>query len=268
MRYGFCLNFASACSRGVDFGLLERIRAAEFDEAELPLSRMVKLSSTELDELTLQLRDMGLSSSVCTNFFPDEICLYKLEIENRSFLEDYLSRATDCALRLGAQKIIFASIPDWQIPPGRTREEGFCRLTHLLSTILVPRFSPLGIQILVEPLRRSICNLVNTLEDGMELVQQVASPHVQLAVDTYHMLCNDEKPQSIARFASTIGHVHVVEPGRVLPAEGWSRGLEAILQQLKLVEYDESISFETVEGNDAGRIKAALLRLRAFFEPE
>ncbi len=268
MRYGFCLNFASACSTGVDFGVLERIRAAKFDEAELPLSRMVRLSSVELDELTHHLRELGLLSSACTNFFPDEIGLYKLEVENCSFLEDYLSRATDCALRLGVQKIIFASIPDWQIPPGRTREEGFRRLTHLLSTILVPRFSPLGIQILVEPLRRSICNLVNTLEDGMELVQRVASPHVQLAADTYHMLCNDEEPRNITRFASAIGHVHVVEPGRVLPAEGWSHGLEAILQQLKLAKYDGSFSFETAEGNDVGRMKAALLRLRTFFEPE
>jgi D-psicose/D-tagatose/L-ribulose 3-epimerase len=264
VRYGFCTNFASHSTDAVDLDLLQRIHSAGFDEVELPLCLIENLDQGAFEVLAATLPRLRLGSTICTNFFPDQTPLTGTKAD-RPALERYLGRALDRAARLGVRTIVFASVPAWQVPPGGSRAEGRQLLADLMTDLLIPRCALYGMTILIEPLRRTICDLINTLADGMALVEQVRSPWVGLAADSTHMLSNGEDPRQISEFAPSIGHVHVVELQRALPAEGYSPGLEAILSQLAGAGYNRSISFETVEGGDAQRMKAALARLKARF---
>jgi sugar phosphate isomerase/epimerase len=265
MRYGFCTNFASPLKGAVDYDLLRRIRAAGFDDVEFPLRLIESLSGGAFDELKRTLAALSLNATVCTNFFPDNMPLTGPQ-QNRKTLEGYLARALDRAAQLGVRKIVFASVLAWQIPDGFSRQVGYDRLAALLTELLIPSCTKCDMLILIEPLRKSVCNLINTLTDGMALVKQVNSPVVQLMADGFHMLSNEEDPRQIIAYARNIEHVHLAEAGRALPREGCSKELDVILSQLQAVGYDKTISFETVEGQDEEEMKTALALLKLRFE--
>jgi sugar phosphate isomerase/epimerase len=265
MRYGFCTNFATPLKGAVDFDLLQRIRAAGFDDVEFPLCLIESLSDKAFEDLKRTLAVLSLNTTVCTNFFPDDMPLTGPQ-QDRKMLEYYLARALDRAAQLGIRKIVFASVLAWQIPEGASRQEGYDRLAALLDELLILSCAKHDMLILIEPLRKSVCNLINTLTDGMALVNQVNSPAVRLMADGFHMLINEEDPRQIFAYARSLEHVHLAEAGRALPREGYSKELDAILSQLQIAGYDKTISFETVEGKDEKGMKAALSLLKSRFE--
>src|SRR5205085_1208498 len=68
-----------------------------------------------------------------------------------------------------------------------------------------------GVTIVVEPLNRGECNLVNTIDEGADAVKRCNHPNVRLLVDIFHMLRNGESPDPIVRHADLIVHSHVAE---------------------------------------------------------
>ena len=66
---------------------------------------------------------------------------------------------------------------------------------------LLRQFAPLaeeqGVMIVVEPLNRGECNLINTVREGAEAVRRANHPAVKLLVDLFHMLRNGESPDDL-----------------------------------------------------------------------
>jgi D-psicose/D-tagatose/L-ribulose 3-epimerase len=265
MRYGFCTHFATPLKDAIDYDLLRRISAAGFDDVEFPLCLIAGLSDGAFATLKGTLTALSLKATVCTHFFPDDMPLTGPE-QDRKALEGYLAGALDRAAQLGIRKIVFASLLAWQIPEGFSRQEGYDRLAALLTELLVPACAKYGMLILIEPLRRSVCNLINTLTDGMALVNRVHSPAVRLMADGFHIIDNEEDPRQISDYARSIEHVHLAEAGRALPGRVYSKELEAVLAQLRAIGYDKTISFETVGGEDEEGMKVALALLKSRFE--
>ena len=69
-----------------------------------------------------------------------------------------------------------------------------------------------GIRLMLEPLNRFECHLINTMEAGAALVAAIGRPNVALTYDTFHANIEEKDPlAAIDRFHSVIGHVHVSE---------------------------------------------------------
>jgi 5-keto-L-gluconate epimerase len=78
-----------------------------------------------------------------------------------------------------------------------------------------------GIVLLIEPINRYETNVVNTLEQGMDLIDQIGTSNLKLLPDTFHM--NMEEPsirKSIIKAASAIGYVHFADSNRWAPGCG------------------------------------------------
>ena len=265
MIYGFCTCFATPHKDTVDFELLTRIQQAGFDVVELPLTLIAVLGDPAFVELKAALHDMQLDSSVCTNLLPDDMPISGPG-SDAGRLREYLAAALERAAQLKVQKLVFASVSAWQIPPDGTRQQGYERIASFFNETLLPKCRRHDMSIVIEPLRRTVCNLINTLDDGMKLVRLVDSPSVRLMADSYHMLENEEDPIAIESYAPYLEHIHIVESGRALPLNGFSPELSAILHHLKAGGYDGSISFEPLEGQDEAKMAAALALLKSHFE--
>jgi D-psicose/D-tagatose/L-ribulose 3-epimerase len=265
MRYGFCTCFATPQKDAIDYDLLRRISAAGFDDVEFPLCLIAGLSDGAFAALKGMLTVLSLKATVCTHFFPDDMPLTGPQ-QDRKALEGYLTHALDRAAQLGIRKVVFASLPAWQIPVGFSRQEGYDRLAALLNELLIPSCVQYDMLILIEPLRKAVCNLINTLTDGMALVNRVNSPAVRLVADGFHIISNGEDTRQISDYARSIEHVHLAEAARALPVRGYSKELESVLAHLQAIGYDKTISFETVGGEDEEGMKAALALLKSRFE--
>jgi sugar phosphate isomerase/epimerase len=59
---------------------------------------------------------------------------------------------------------------------------------------MAPMAEKYGVTIAVEPLNSGETNFINSLAEGVEIVDAVKSPRMKLLCDIYHMLKEDESP--------------------------------------------------------------------------
>jgi sugar phosphate isomerase/epimerase len=114
------------------------------------------------------------------------------------------------AKSIGLTTIVFGSAGARQVPDGWPLTRGFEQYVEALK-IVAPLAEKHGITVVVEPLNRGECNLVNTIDEGAEAVHRCNHARVRLLVDIFHMLRNDEAPDPIERHAALIVHAHVAE---------------------------------------------------------
>jgi len=158
-------------------------------------------------------------------------------------VDAYVRVALDRARQIGLRTIVFGSGKSRQVPDGFDAGRALAQLAEHLR-----RWGPLaeaaGVTIVVEPLARRHCNIVNTVRDGAELVRQVNHPSIRLLGDTYHMVANGEAPDDLAEVAPLLAHVHCSEyEGRRAPGTN-GEDLRPYFRALKASGYDGAVSME------------------------
>ena len=90
-------------------------------------------------------------------------------------------------------------------------------LKHLADAlnVLGEHAAGYNVPLLFEPLNRYETNLVNTVADGMQLLQSLTTKNVLLLADLFHMNIEESDPAAALREgARYIGHVHFVDSNR------------------------------------------------------
>ncbi len=103
-----------------------------------------------------------------------------------------------------------------------------------------------GITILLEPLNRYECDYINTVEDGLGVIDEVDAPNLKLLADTFHMNIEEVNiAASLRRAGPRIGHIHLVGTNRQAPEHG-HMDLRGVLRELWRMEYTGYLSFEVL----------------------
>lgn len=144
---------------------------------------------------------------------------------------------------IGLQFIVFGSAGARMVPEGFPITRAFEQYVDLLR-----QFAPLaeqsGVTIVVEPLNRGECNLVNTVLEGAEAVRRANHPAVKLLVDLFHMLRNGESPDDIVTVGPLIRHAHLAE-NRDRAAPGiHGEDFRPFLRALRQVGYNDHLALE------------------------
>ncbi len=108
-----------------------------------------------------------------------------------------------------------------------------------------------GVRIAVEPLIRYETPLVNTVSQGLELIETVGAENLGLLLDTFHM--NIEEPsieESIRNCGDRIFHFHVADSNRWYPGAG-HLDFRSILEGLYSTGYSGFVSGEFMPYPDA-----------------
>ena len=137
---------------------------------------------------------------------------------------------------------MFASVSAWTAYG--SCQDRRAEIVELVRGTVAPAFQKYQIRLLLEGLRRQVCNAVNTLPEAAEICRQAAHPYVGVMADLYHMICNGEPPDELAVYGNEIEHVHIAERDRLLPFAGVSAELAALTKQLADGAYEGHISFE------------------------
>lgn len=94
-----------------------------------------------------------------------------------------------------------------------------------------------GVPLIFEPLNRYETNLVNTVEDGLQLLKRISSTHVKLLADLFHMNIEEANiAESLKIAGPAIGHVHFVDSNR-RPAGNGHIDLASVAAALKEMQY-------------------------------
>jgi sugar phosphate isomerase/epimerase len=108
-----------------------------------------------------------------------------------------------------------------------------------------------GVRIVVEPLNRYETPLINTVKQGLELIEKVGAENLGLLLDTFHM--NIEEPsieESIRTCGNRIFHFHVADSNRWYPGAGHLH-FKSILEALYTTGYTGFVSGEFMPDPEA-----------------
>jgi sugar phosphate isomerase/epimerase len=159
-------------------------------------------------------------------------------------LQRYMNAVLRRAGQLKIGQLVFGSGGARQVPDGFDRDRAKQQILAFLQNSVRPAESA-GVVIVIEPLRRQECNIINSVGEAMSYVQQIDHPAVQCLVDSYHFWQEGDSLDDLRAAMPWICHVHLADKdGRVAPGLSGTADYRPFFRVLKEGGYDGRMSFE------------------------
>ncbi len=176
-------------------------------------------------------------------------------------LDEYLHVVCRRARQAGTRRIVFGSGASRRVPEGFDRARAAEQIVdHLRRWGEIAAAS--DVVIVVEPLNKAETNIINTVDEGAELVRRADHPHCRLLADTYHMATDGEPPEAIRRAGGLIVHVHCAEAGGRVPVGFGGEDHRPYFRALKDAGYDGRVAIEARWQDFARELPRAVALLR------
>jgi sugar phosphate isomerase/epimerase len=199
MKYGVCAAVESA-----------RILAdIGYDFIELHVQRDLKTTEGEdaFAHVLASIRETAVPAIAANSFVPGGLKITGPSVDLDA-LEAYASVAFERAARAGLQTIVFGSGGARRIPDGFDRDTAWRQLVQFGQHI-GPLADGQGITVVVEPLNRRECNVLNLIGECAQYVREVNHPSVRLLVDAYHWGVEDDSEEDLVEALPLIRHAHI-----------------------------------------------------------
>ena len=266
MKFGCCLNMIASTSDGIGLEFIEKLAEIGFDYAELPLAEMMALSDDDFSKLKERVKKSGIACETCNNFFQKTVRLTGKDVDMETVMQ-YVEKALSRAQELHIERLVFGSGGAKNVPDGFPMEEGYKQVVELLKKIN-PIAKEKRITIVIEPLRKVECNLINTFEEGCQLAKDVDGDNVKVLVDFYHLTEEKEPVEHLLKYGKEyLQHVHFAYPkDRIYPSDINEADYRPFIKALKEIEYDLRISCEAYTDNFEESATLALAFLKKYFQ--
>lgn len=223
--------------------LAPHVRELGFDQIELQVEQPGQWDPALAAELTA---GHELATSLCCVMGPGR----DLSVADRGVVgptQDYLRRCIDIAERIGSRVVagpMYAPVGKlWRLEAGERRTT-VARVAEALRP-LAEQAGERGIRLAVEPLNRYETSLVNTVDQGLELVELVDSVACGLLLDTFHLNIEETDPPAAALTAGKrIAHVHACGTDRGAPG-GDRFAWDDFAAALSAAGYDGALCIES-----------------------
>lgn len=161
-----------------------------------------------------------------------------------------LAARLDAACGESGRTVIIIGLLRGIVKPGIDHEQAMDWLIEALQAC-ADAAAPHGVRLALEPINRYETTLINTVSQGLALIERVGADNFGLLLDTFHM--NIEEPsikESIRACGDRIFHFHVADSNRWYPGAG-HLDFESILEALFATGYQHYISGEFMPMPDA-----------------
>jgi sugar phosphate isomerase/epimerase len=246
MKFGLCC--------GLDLAPAAADAGFDYIEMSVPGLLMPLADDAAFAAMLAQLRAQKLPCPVVNCFVPGDIKITG-PAADPARLEQYVRTACRRAQQAGVRTIVFGSGGARNIPDGFDRAAArrqlveFCRMTG-------PIAQADAVTVVIEPLNRAECNVLNSVTEGAALAREVNHPNVRLLVDSFHWGREKESPESIVQAGDLLRHTHTATvANRVLPGEE-DHDFAPFFTALKKARYDGSVSIESQIKNPANLTRA------------
>ncbi len=199
-------------------------------------------SEEEFNEIFERVKQSPISIRACNSFIPGSLKSVGPDAVHPAILE-YMETAFRRAKKIGVEYIVFGSGGSRSIPDGFPRDEARKQFIDLCSA-MAPIAAKYDVVVVLEPLNTTECNFINSVTEGGEIVEEVNHQNFRLLADIYHMLMDNEGPESIVKYGHLIKHTHIAEKeGRAAPGTH-NEDFRPYFEVLKKVGYQGRMSVE------------------------
>src|SRR5690554_3016051 len=199
-------------------------------------------SEEEFNEVLQRAQNAAVPVKACNSFIPGNLKSVGPDAVHPEILE-FMEIAFCRAQKAGVEYIVFGSGGSRAVPEGFSKDEALRQFTDLCSK-MAPIAAKYDVVVVLEPLNKKECNLINSVVEGGVIVEEVNHPNFRLLADIYHMLMDGEGPESIEKYGHLIHHTHIAEKeGRAAPGTQ-NEDFTAYFKALKNVGYEGMMSIE------------------------
>ncbi|MDR2914847.1 MAG: sugar phosphate isomerase/epimerase [Tannerella sp.] len=250
------------CARISDYPMLS---AVGYDFVEEGVGRFLVPDKPDSDFLSIleEQRKTGAKVVSCNGFFPGH-----LKIVGDTTMHEELLAWGETALRraqmAGMSYIVLGSGKARYVPEGFPKDKATRQFVDLCKG-LGPIAEKYQIVIVIEPLNTGETNLINSVEEGAQVVEAVNHPNIQLLCDIYHMMCDNEPADNIIKYGKYIRHCHIAEKeGRAAPGVKQD-DFTPYFAALKAIGYEGGLSVECRWENLKEQAPSALAYMKQQF---
>ena len=213
-----------------------------FDTVEISLRVPDDL---EVAALKKETKALGLSvSAIATGqtCLHDGLCLVSPLEEKRKAAVERIKGHIKLAAELGAMVIIGGIRGKLTGTPAEMAYQREAAIEAI--TVCTKDAASKDVKILLEPINRYETNFINSVNDGLQVIEQIAMPNLYLLPDTFHMNIEERSiPLALSAAAGRIGYVHFADSNRLAPGQGHIE-FAAVIQTLCQIGYQGVIGLE------------------------
>ncbi len=215
---------------------------ADYIEAGVRRYLIPTESDEKFGEKFAAFKQSALPIYSCNGFLPGSLKSTGADAVHDKIL-DYAEVAFRRAQQSGIKIIVFGSGGSRKIPEGFDAGQGRKQFISLLKR-MGPIAKKYGVTVVIEPLNKKECNFINTVSEGTDIARQVGHANIKVLADFYHMMRENEGPESILKAGKDLRHCHIAElRGRTPPGVNGD-DFTGYFQALKTIGYKGRISIE------------------------
>jgi D-psicose/D-tagatose/L-ribulose 3-epimerase len=223
--------------------LFGRVAQLGFDRVEICIEDPALVSP---DAVAAAAADARIGVLVCGAFGPDRDVSHEDPAVREAGI-DYLRSCVDIAhgvgSRLVAGPMYSATGKARLLPPAERRQQWEWAVESLRRA--GGYAATQGVTLAIEPLNRFETDLVNTVEQGVRLCEDIGADNVGLLLDTFHMNIEERDIGAAIRSAGRhVRHVHTCENDRGAPGSGHV-DFAGVFRALDEIGYDEDVVIES-----------------------
>ena len=214
-----------------------------FDTVEIPVEDPSHIDpahvKAELDKAKL------VCGSVCACMGPDRD-LRGTPAQQKTGL-DYMKKLIDQMVVLNCPSLIgpvYSAVGRADAVPENEYKQQWKAVVNNLRT-LCDYAEKKGVQVCLEPLNRFETDFINTVDQGLKMIQDVGSPVLKLHLDTFHMNIEEKNQgKAIRKAGKLLAHFHACGSDRGTPGNDhidW----KPIAAALKAIKYKGDVVIES-----------------------
>jgi D-psicose/D-tagatose/L-ribulose 3-epimerase len=243
--------------------VLEKLKTIGYDGVEVPI---FDLDEKKWNVWAKRLDDLGLERTANTVIAPEHNPV-SADPKVRAAAYEHLKSVVDCCAAVGSSVLCGPHQVALGVFTGKgATEDEWRRSVEHLRRVAEYAAGP-GVVLAEEVVNRFELYHLNTLDQGIRLVDEVDHPNCRIHLDTFHAHIEEKNTAAaIRRAGSRIAHVHISENDRGVPGTG-SVTWDSTFDALSDVGYDGWLTVEAF-GNFLPNLAAATKIWRPLFESE
>lgn len=202
-----------------DGAAFDRVATMGYDLIEVCVEDPALLTA---EALNAHAARTGLAIGICGAFGPDRDVSAEEAVRRRAGI-NYLKTCIDLAAAVGSPHVagpMYAATGQTRMLDAHGRAAQRQRAADSLRET-ADYAAERGVRLAIEPLNRFETDLINTTEQGLELVDLIGADNVGLLIDTFHMNIEEKSLGDAVRLAGPrVFHVQISENDRGTPGTG------------------------------------------------
>jgi sugar phosphate isomerase/epimerase len=234
-------KFQAVALKGDFAASVAKVAAWGYDGVEVAIRDPALVDAEELDQLVSNLGLIVPAIGTGQAWGEEGLSLTSDDEDVRLRAIERIRSHVPLAARLDA--MIILGLIRGVTPEGQSHRQSMIYLVEAIRECATVA-AETGVRFALEPMNRYETDLVHTVAEGMDLIDDVGAENFGLLLDTFHM--NIEEPaieESIRTCGDRIFHVHVADSNRWHPGAG-HLDFSSILAVLEEVGYDGFVSGE------------------------